>query len=173
MPVPSSSFTHKVNAPGLLRVLQSSCQVAVAFVPTQLPPAGKEYSAIWDTGATNSVISQKVIDEGGLKQTGVAQVSGVNSDSIEPTYLVSIRLVNGVGFSEVQVTRGKLSHGSDVLIGMDIITIGDFVITNKGGETWWSFCCPSMRRTDYVAEHVAGARQNQDHGHGPRPRRHR
>ncbi|HEX3915527.1 MAG TPA: retropepsin-like aspartic protease [Steroidobacteraceae bacterium] len=148
----------------------------VAFNPaTQPAPPGKQYVAIWDTGATGSVISQKVIDECGLKQTGLTQVQGVNAITIEPTFLVSIRLPNNVGFQEVQVTRGTLGHGNDVLIGMDIITTGDFVITNKDGFTWWSFCWPSHRRTDYVAEHQVKAKfqQSQHHGHGPRPKRHK
>ena len=27
----------------------------------------------------------------------------------------------------------------DVIIGMDIITLGDFVITNKDDQTWFAF----------------------------------
>jgi hypothetical protein len=165
---PSSSFTSKVNAPGVLRVLQVPCAIGEAFNPaTQPTPPNKSYTSLWDTGATNSVVTQKVIDECGLKQTGLAQVFGVHGQSIEPTFLVSVFLPNAVGFNEIQVTKGILAHGSDVLIGMDIITVGDFVITNKGGETWWSFCCPSTRRTDYVAEHqLKAVLDSQKHGGG-------
>ena len=157
-------------------MLQTPCAIGLAFNPlTQAAPPAKPFTAIWDTGATNSVLSQKVIDDCGLTQTGLAEVHGVNSVTMEPTFLVSIQLPSGVAYAEVQVTRGTLPHSSHVLIGMDIIATGDFVITNKDGVTWWSFCWPSTRRTDYVAEHAAGARQQQnvDHGHGPRPRRHK
>jgi len=167
---PSSSFSFKAVG-GLLRVLQTSCHIGEAFNPASQPePSFKEFVAIWDTGATNSVISQKVIDDCGLKQIGLTQVQGVNSLTIEPTYLVSIRLPNNVGYQEVQVTRGSMP-GSDVLIGMDIITTGDLVITNKDGFTWWSFCWPSTRRTDYVAEHQQKAAMQLQGAHGGRPDR--
>jgi len=62
-----------------------------------------------------------------------------------------------------------------LLIGMDIIVTGDFVITNKDGVTWWSFCWPSTRRTDYVAEHqVKAALGSPTHGGGlHRPKKHK
>jgi hypothetical protein len=160
----SSSFTVKAIG-GRLRVLQTQCRIAAAFDPAVQPlPTGSEFLAIWDTGATNSVVTQKAIDACGLKQIGLAQVSGVGGTTTEPTYLVSIQLPQGVGFNPVQVTRGILGHGSDVLIGMDIITMGDMVITNKNGTTIFSFCVPSIRQTDYVEEHNANLRQQQHFG---------
>ena len=35
----------------------------------------------------------------------------------------------------VRVTRADLSEGADILIGIDIITRGDFSITNGQGNT--------------------------------------
>jgi len=40
-------------------------------------PAVHKYAAIWDTGATGTVITQKVIDECGLVATGMTQMHGV------------------------------------------------------------------------------------------------
>jgi hypothetical protein len=170
----SSSFTVK-SIGGPLRVLQTQCQIAEAFDPAIPPyPTPTEFSAIWDTGATNSVVTQTAIDACGLKQIGVAQVQGVGGTTTEPTYLVSIRLPNGVAFNPVTVTRGILGHGSNVLIGMDIITMGDFVITNKNGSTIFSFCVPSLRRTDYVEEHDANLHNEQHFGGGKkRQKRHK
>ena len=39
-----------------------------------------------------------------------------------------------------------------VLIGMDVICLGDFSITNVGGQTWMSFRTPSCVAIDYVVE---------------------
>jgi len=39
--------------------------------------------------------------------------------------------------------------GSDVLIGMDVITQGDFAITNKDGMTTFSFRTPSLITIDF------------------------
>jgi len=54
-----------------------------------------------------------------------------------------------VGIQGVNVTEGDL-HGADLLIGMDIISMGDFSITHKDGNTKMSFCMPPCESHDYV-----------------------
>ena len=60
-------------------------------------------------------------------------------------------LPNNVGIAYVEVTEGDLM-GEDVLIGMDIITRGDFAITNVGGKTTFSFRIPSVETIDYCKQ---------------------
>lgn len=147
---------------GLQRVLISECHACAAFDPATLsesqPPPLQSFSAIWDTGATSSVINKRVVDVCGLKPTGMTQVQHAGGISDAETFLVAIWLPNGVGFSSVQVTRADL-RGADILIGMDIITRGDFSITNLGGSTVFSFRCPSVRTVDFVKEaaHLSSA----------------
>lgn len=108
------------------------------------------FVAIWDTGATNSVITQKVIEDCGLIATGIAQVQGVHGGPTRSdTYLVNIALPQKVVFTGVRVTKGTFI-GGDVLIGMDIITQGDFAVTNYNGLTKFSFRTPSMEHIDFV-----------------------
>jgi hypothetical protein len=45
-----------------------------------------------------------------------------------------------------------LHGGIDALIGMDILGLGDFTVTHHGGNTTFSFCCPSRKDIDFVAE---------------------
>jgi len=78
---------------------------------------------------------------------------GVNSSGPCETYLVCLLLPHRVAFSSVRAIKGDLHGGADVLIGMDIITQGDFSVTNKGGVTVFSFRMPSELSTDYVQEH--------------------
>ena len=73
---------------------------------------------------------------------------------MSPVYLVNIELPN-FGFLHISVTLGKLPKGSDVLIGMDIITQGDLAITNHNGFTVFTFRCPSDGKIDFVAEQNA------------------
>ena len=54
-------------------------------------------------------------------------------------------------FQHVEVTEGDIK-GVDVLIGMDIITQGDFIITNQSNKTVMSFRIPSLTTIDYVVE---------------------
>ena len=44
-------------------------------------------------------------------------------------------------------------HPFEAIIGMDIITRGDFAITHNQGEMVVSFRVPSIKAIDYVAEH--------------------
>ena len=111
-----------------------------------------EFCALWDTGATNSVISQDVVDACGLISTGIQKVHHAYGDeeNVE-TFLVNIELPTAVEFPGLQVTKGKLT-GADMLIGMDIINSGDFAVTHPDGKTKFSFRIPSQANIDFVAE---------------------
>lgn len=115
------------------------------------------FAAIWDTGASATAISQKVVETCGLAPTGMTMVQ--TAAGLEPaeTYVINIGLPNNVGFAMVQVTKANLGDSNDVLIGMDIISQGDFSITNKDGNTVFSFRIPSSVRIDFVKEHNEGA----------------
>jgi predicted aspartyl protease len=140
-----------VRSTGILRVLKTLVDIGPAFDPAKSPPPFRPpgYRAIWDTGATGSVIMQKVIDDLGLKQFGVTKAFGVNGEHITQTYYVSIGLPNGVGFSSVLVTKGDVLN-ADVLIGMDIISSGDFALTHHEGKTCFSFRIPSVEAIDFT-----------------------
>lgn len=84
------------------------------------------------------------------------------------TYLVNIRLPNSVAFMGVRVTKGNLGD-ADVLIGMDIISQGDFAVTNLGGLTKFSFRVPSATHIDFVEDDKKRARAPQfERGGKPR-----
>ena len=140
---------------GLLREIPSPIGISASYdaattAADQVPKISM-FTAIWDTGATNSTISQAVVDTCGLKQLGVAEVHGVSSVLIQPTYLVHVQIYNGPTIESLVATLGEIP-GGDVLIGMDVITLGDFAITNKGGNTVFSFRIPSQYTVDYVKE---------------------
>ena len=138
---------------GLLNVLKNRCKISEAFDPKTVEesPQILEFDAIWDTGATNCVISQAVIDACGLIPTGRTIVYSVDGQGESDTYLVNIFLPNSVGVTGVRVTKGSFP-GADILIGMDIIAGGDFAVTNFDGITKFSFRIPSETHIDFVAE---------------------
>ena len=108
--------------------------------------------AVWDTGATRSVITQTVVKTCGLVPIGTTTISHAQgtTEDVE-VFLVNIALPNRVGIPGLRVSRGVLSV-ADVLIGMDIISRGDFAVTNRGGKTKFSFRIPSQADIDFVAE---------------------
>jgi len=155
---PVKSFTLTARG-GLLRALVTKCGICPAFDPAASHPAHPpvyEFDAIWDTGATNTVISPSVVAKCGLKPISMAQVQTANGTCLSEVYLVNVRLPNGVGFRNVRVTNQQLM-GAPVLIGMDVITQGDFVITNRGKNTVFSFRYPSMACIDFVASHPSSS----------------
>ena len=146
MPLPNTSFTIKSTG-GLLRMLISEVNICI---PGKTDHA--TVKAIWDTGATGSVISKDTAQKLGLIQTGFATVHTANGFVNQRTFTVDIRLPSGLLIQEVLVSEvDALTGGCDALIGMDIITLGDFSITNHKGNTCMSFRFPSCHEIDYVA----------------------
>lgn len=82
----------------------------------------------------------------------MAQTQTANGLRVSETFVVNIRLDNGVMFTPVQVTLADLAPDTDALIGMDIITIGDFSVTNFRGTTVMSFRTPSLSEVDFVRQ---------------------
>ena len=101
----------------------------------------RAWRGVWDTGATRSAIDKRIVDE--LNLTSVKIVN---------TYRISMILPNEVTISNVLVSEVELGEDCDLLVGMDIISKGDFSITNKYGETVFSFRTPSIKEIDYVKE---------------------
>lgn len=152
-PTPAKTNSFTLSYHGKSNVLKTEISISQAFNPqkTKKTPKFGKYSAIWDTGATNCVISKKVIDECGLKPTGMTQVHSVGLTTMRGTYLVNIILPNKVGLHSVKATEGEIV-GTDVLIGMDVIGLGDFAVTNKDRKTTMSFRLPSVEKIDFVEQ---------------------
>jgi len=157
MPSKSQSFT--VQFDGLANTLITWVIIHPAFNPqkTNPIPPGRKFQAIWDTGATNTVITKRAVQECGLKPIGMTQVHGVGGAIKDcPVYLVNIKLSNDLGVIRVRVTEGIITDGIDALIGMDIILLGDFAITNYQKKTAFSFRTPPKERIDFVKEYKKG-----------------
>lgn len=152
--IPTTAFTIEYHK--LVNVLYTGCRIGAAFnnkiQHKEEIPNMHEFRAIWDTGASASVISKNVVDKLGLEPTGIAQVFHANGISIVNTYSASIFLPNGIVFTTLKVTEAILPTGTDVLIGMDIISRGDFAITSSNNKTKFSFQIPSTHNTDYEKE---------------------
>ena len=151
--VPPRSFVS-ISQSGLLNRLVNQCSVSEAWDPNSASPEPPlhPFNALWDTGATNSMISQSVVDACGLLPISFGNsrhAQGTTTDV--PIFLVNIALPNKFQIVGVRVMRGAFD-GLDVLIGMDIITMGDFAVTNPDGTTKFSFRIPSQADIDFVRE---------------------
>lgn len=146
-----------VTSNGILKELKTDCVVLPPHRPEKTPPQqlkkikGIKCTCLWDTGASSSCISKRLAEKLGLIQVGVAKTFTAAGLSQTKTYIVNIGLPNHVQIPMVPVSEAVLNE-FDVLIGMDIITLGDFSITNVGGKTVFSFRVPSKETIDYVQQ---------------------
>ncbi|MBQ6733522.1 MAG: retroviral-like aspartic protease family protein [Lachnospiraceae bacterium] len=108
--------------------------------------------AVWDTGATSSCISQKAVRALGLQRVSYRKIYTVNSSAEVKTYYVGLELPNYFMTTVTASALASISDDVDVVIGMDVISRGDFSVTNVLGKTTFSFRIPSVREVDYEQE---------------------
>ena len=138
------SFTAKSNSRA--KVILTPADVFIANTQDHI-----NIAAIWDTGASGSAITQFVAQNLGLIPIGRTIVHTANGEAEQNTYLVDIGLPNAVKVNGLIVNEvPALSGQAEILIGMDIITLGDFSITNLKGKTCMSFRMSSMHEIDYA-----------------------
>ena len=111
-------------------------------------------NGIWDTGATASVVTKSTAAKLGLIPVGQTLVLGVHGKKRVNVYDITLTLNNRDITLRTLVTEcDELSADNSVgvLIGMNVITKGDFAITNHEGHTVMSFRVPSLQTIDFVA----------------------
>ena len=99
--------------------------------------------AMWDTGADTTIISSRIVKELNLqpyKQGGIAGIGGATGSNV---YLVHVLVPTGDFVTYVEVMESDFED-IDVLIGMDVIVFGDFVLTNADNKTTFQFRTPSV-----------------------------
>ena len=136
-----SSFKKEYDK--IVQAVITEAFIFTNFKPGELPDL-KFYSPIvaWDTGAYQSSISTEVIEALQLKPIGKEPVMVLGGVNMVDVYEVSMALPNGKVYHDVKVYGAELDEYA-ALIGMDIITRTDFLITNKDGKTTFQFRTPS------------------------------
>lgn len=144
-----------VNIPNTQQVILTECSICKDFDPADTVAASNaQYitvNALWDTGCSGVAISQRVIDALGLIGNGVTNVHNAGKTYQSSYYPIAIKLPNKTDIHFLRATLAQ-THGFDILIGMQIISKGDFAITNYGGQMCMTFRIPSIKREDFVAE---------------------
>ena len=98
------------------------------------------FVAIWDTGASISAVSEKIISCCGLTPTGRTTKIRFGDGKVcdRDTYLVNLRFPNGIEFKNMEV-GSRPGDETHVLIGMDVIARGDFLVLGDGGEALFRY----------------------------------
>lgn len=122
-------------------------------LPNKIINTSCVYKALWDTGATITCISHELASL--LKLTRVDQTSITGANNIPfkaDVYCVQLQLGKyNIPYHLVAALPMEMT-GHDLIIGMDIISQGDFSISNYEGKTVITFRTPSLQRIDYTDE---------------------
>lgn len=107
-------------------------------------------TAQWDTGATGSCISYDVVKSLNLIPISKKDIQTPSGRGIANQYLVNLILNKEVRIINLPVIDSCIgSQGIGILIGMDIISLGDFAVSNYMGNTFFSFRMPSQENIEY------------------------
>ena len=109
-------------------------------------------TAIVDTGATSTSITEALAQRLALTQTGFGLLSGIGMDRQRcRTFTVDIGMPNSVLIIGQRVAEVPFLEGADILLGMDILTLGDLAITQDSeGRTVLSYRFPPGSPIDFV-----------------------
>jgi hypothetical protein len=109
--------------------------------------------ALWDTGATQCSISNRLASELKLPMVDFVEVATAAGVVQLPVHKIHLILPNNLVFHDLEVVGFMYTDDDcDIIIGMDIMTQGDLALTNMEGRTVFSFRIPSLHTVDFEAE---------------------
>ncbi len=129
----------------LLSVIETPCSI---YKPYTKENSVIDIKGLWDTGAISSVISQRLVNKLKLFPISLCEMQYAQGRKIVNTYKINLLLPNGIEIRGLTVSEG-IFNDFDILIGMDIIRLGDFAITHKNGGTKFSFQIPSTNDIEF------------------------
>lgn len=112
-------------------------------------PRVNNLKAVWDTGATGCAITSDVARQISAPIINQVLVGGVHGVEACNQYLISLFLPNKLYIPDVAATELSSGAGCDILIGMDVISLGDFFTSTLGGKTSFTFRMPASQKHDF------------------------
>jgi hypothetical protein len=90
-----------------------------------------KYTCIWDTGSMETLVSEKVISDLTPDKHGYAYIKTIHGEKRSDKYILQLSLENHTQSIKINPACFGKSGEFDVIIGMDIIQHGLFVL-DKG-----------------------------------------
>ena len=155
MSSPHQALTLTAN--GKLRDIRTVVDVGLSVSLAKLfgiPESYERVMALWDTGANGTAISTRLANKLSLPVIKMTQVHGQGGLNASRVFKIDVRIPNPqVNIVDVEATEFVDNGVFDLLIGMDIITLGDFAITNANNQTVFSYRIPPAdKHLDFVEE---------------------
>ena len=130
-----SSLIVPINVLPLLRADKESRSIQVTI------------NSLWDTGATATCIKPELFDRLKLRlldSSSHTMIAGIGGKITAKTTLLSLFITSTFEISFCPVYVADFPGNADILIGMDIINKGDFVVCNTNNKTSFSFVVPPL-----------------------------
>lgn len=160
------AFTIKYTEPGLLL----KCDEVGIEIPEDMnikrTPPIEDLTALWDTGLAVTVISSSLVKKLGLSPVSITKIVGAQGETLTQKYIINISLPNGCIVTDVLATEIPGTEDT-LIIGMDVISLGDFAISKSEGFTMFSFQIPSSHSLDFsneIDEHDAFKARDRNKG---------
>jgi hypothetical protein len=132
------------------------CAVSLSKEDETMAPDDARFlwrKALWDTGATQSCISDRLANELNLEMIGFVEISSAIGVHNVPTFYANLVLPSRLVFHDLELIQFNYTEDDcDLIFGMDIMTQGDLAMTNLEGRTVFSFRIPSLHTLDFEAE---------------------
>jgi len=99
-------------------------------------------NALWDTGAMMSAITPEVRDK--LKAITIYRktIAAIHTTQDVDVVSITLELPNNVVKKNIEVAVCNMASNAEMIIGMDIISLGDFALSNGNDQTLFSFAVP-------------------------------
>ena len=123
--------------PDIVKRIHTPVYVYTTYLNQDLSDSHK-HIAVWDTGATITGISENIVDKYHLLPLSTSSTSTPGGEIESPVYVIDLVLPGKIMNTTV-LARGLHLTDCDLLIGMDIISLGDFSISNRDGKTKFTF----------------------------------
>ena len=150
-PKPQRGFT--IHYPDIARNLKTYAGVGLPLDYSAGETASFSFEdqvVLWDTGATKSCIKNGLAQQLNLPVVRSTKALSVDGPYVAKVYLASIGLPNRIIIAEIELLGCDDSLSFSMLIGMDVIVRGDFLVSTFGGMTTFSFQMPANRSLDLM-----------------------
>jgi hypothetical protein len=106
------------------------------------PCQSVKVNALWDTGASITAVSDRLAKMLDLTRIGFAEMGTARGNETTSTYFIDVKLRGIPPIADVSVVEFVGQGQFDIIIGMDIMSLGDFAVTTGAGRTVLSFRIP-------------------------------
>ena len=98
--------------------------------------------ALWDTGASMSAITPEIQKQLRAVPIDRKDIAGIHNTEEVDIVSLTLELPNSVVKKIIRVAVCNITSKVGVILGMDIISLGDFALSNGNDQTLISFAVP-------------------------------